>query len=470
MRRPPITVIMGSVDHGKTTLLDHIRETNVAAKEAGGITQSIGAYEIEHNGKKITFIDTPGHEAFTKMRARGANAADLAILVVAADDGVQPQTKESIKILKETETPFVVAINKIDRVPDTTKVKNELMREGVLLEGYGGNISNQAISAKTGQGVDDLLDLILLASEMEHLDYDPKHLGKGFVLESKLDSRRGVLVTVVINDGTVKVGDFVKSGQTFGKIKIMENFLGKPVKESGPSSPVRIFGFEELPKVGEEFLSGKNLERETSIEKKPTAKTIISKTAGTVRLVLRADVAGSLEALSQIIQYLPKKEHQTIEIIDENVGEITDGDIKLAVATEALVIGFKTKATKAAEALARAHGIKIVVSEIIYDLVRTVEETLATLEKKIVKGRLEILAVFGKKAGDQIIGGKVTEGIIHNNSIPEVERKEEVIGKGKILNLQKNKKDVKAVEAGNECGMLFQSEVEIRVGDILLEH
>lgn len=471
IKRPPIIVIMGSVDHGKTTLLDYIRKANVAAKEAGGITQAVGAYEIEHKGEKITFIDTPGHEAFSKIKARGAQIADIAILVVAADDGVQPQTKEALKIIQASETPFIVAINKIDRVPDTSKVKNELMQAGVLLEGYGGDISNQPISAVTGEGVDDLLDLILLAAEIEHFDYDPDHHASGFVLESKRDSRKGVVATLIITDGTLKLGDEIAAGEAYGKVKILENFLGKNANQLSPSSPALVFGFESLPKAGEKFHVGKPDEIKTLIQKaKPAATKTLAEKEGSVNLILKADVSGSLEALSQIVRNLPQKENQKIEIIEEGVGEITDGDIKLAISTKSLVIGFRTKSTKAAETLARAQNIKIVQSEIIYDLVKTVEETLAALEKKVAKGKLEILAVFGKKGAQQIIGGRVTEGAILNNAVLEIERRGEIIGSGKIVNLQQNKKDAKIVEAGKECGMLFDAEKEIKVGDIVIAH
>lgn len=473
-KRPPIIVIMGSVDHGKTTLLDFIRKTNVAAKEAGGITQSAGAYEIEHNGERITFIDTPGHEAFGKMKARGAKIADIAILVVASDDGVQPQTKEAIKIIQEAKIPVIVAINKIDKVPDTSRTKNELMQAGVLLEGYGGNISNQPISAKTGEGVNELLDLILLTAEVENLTYDPKLDAQGFILEANMDSRRGIMATAIIKNGAIHQGDFIKAHDAFGKIKILENFLGKPIKEALPSSPVKILGFETLPKVGEEFFAGPGIQPPTA--NAPMAKTPLkpaqNKTAsekqGSVRLILKADVTGSLEALTELIRTFPAKEDRSIEIIDESVGDITDGDVQLAISTKAIIIGFKVGANKAAKTLARAQNITIVQSEIIYELLKAVEEALSSFGKKVARAKLEILAVFSKKGTKQVIGGKVTEGIISNNSVLEVERKNQVIGTGKIINLQQGKKDAKSVSAGKECGLLFDSQAEIKIGDVLV--
>ncbi len=467
---------MGSVDHGKTTLLDYIRKANVAAKEAGGITQSVGAYEIEHRTpsteqvQRITFIDTPGHEAFSKMKARGAKIADIAILVVATDDSVQPQTKEAIKIIQESKTPMIVAINKIDKVPNTEPVKNDLMQASVMLEGYGGDITNQPISAKTGEGVSELLDLILLTADMENLEYNPEAPASGFVLESKLDRRRGIVTTLILKNGTLKHGDEITAGDHTGKVKILENFLGENVKSLTPSSPAIVMGFETLPNVGAEFYTGESKARQGKerLENKPAILT--PEKEGTVRLVLKADVSGSLEALSEIIKHLPVKPKQKVEIVSEGVGDITDGDIKHAMSTKAIVIGFRTRTIPAAATLARAQGIRVVESEIIYDLIKAIEATLASLDKKIAKGKLEILAIFSKKGTKQVIGGKVTEGQILNNAILEIERGGTVLGTGKIVNLQQAKRDVKTVEAGLECGLIFDCEKEIKVGDVLISY
>ena len=263
LKRPPVVVVVGHVDHGKTSLLDYIRKTNVAGKEAGGITQSVGAYEIEHGGKKITFIDTPGHEAFSKMRVRGAHVADIGILVVAADEGVKPQTKEALKALQDSETPFVVAMTKIDKPnADLDRVKNDLTANNVLLEGYGGNVSYQGVSSKTGEGVNELLDLILLTSDLEDLHYRPEHLASGIVLETKLDKQRGNTITVILKDGVLRRSDLIITPSARGKIKILENFLGKPVNELLPSSPAVILGFEILPEIGEEFMAGQLSEKD----------------------------------------------------------------------------------------------------------------------------------------------------------------------------------------------------------------
>lgn len=320
--------------------------------------------------------------------------------------------------------------------------------------------------------MNDLLDLILLAADMEHLDYDPSHLGKGFVLEATLDSRRGPLATVIVTDGTIRRGDSIRTNEAFGKIKILENFLGKTIMEATASSPVRILGFETIPKVGEDFIAGPKLEPDISTKASPTKikgpKTAAPEGQETIRLILKADTSGSLEALSEIIKNLPHKESQNIEIAEEAVGNIGDGDVKLAISTKATIIGFKTSASKAAETLARAHGVRLVQSKIVYELLKAIEETLESLHKKIIKGKLEILAVFSKKGTQQIIGGKVTEGAIVNNAVLEIQRKNDIIGSGKVLNLQQQKRDAKTVGAGNECGLLFDAKDEIKTGDVLI--
>ncbi|MEE8131475.1 MAG: translation initiation factor IF-2 [Candidatus Paceibacterota bacterium] len=467
--RSPIIAVMGHVDHGKSSLLDFIRKTNVVAKEAGGITQSIGAYEISHNNKRITFIDTPGHEAFSKMRARGAKVADLAILVVAADDGVKPQTKEVIDILKEIQTPFVVAVSKIDKPgADVEKVKQELMQVEVLLEGYGGNISWQAISSKSGQGIDELLDLILLAAEMEELTYNPEVEASGIIIESKIDSRRGVTATTIIKNGTLKIGDEIFTQSVKGRIKILENFLGEKVAQLTPSSPALILGFETLPQIGEQFSVSEILAQEDKLIQKPKPKiTEAESELPTIKLILMADVSGSLEALFEVIKNLPTDEIK-IEIINKSIGDITDGNVKLAQSTKSVIIGFKVRVDKAAENLARSQEIKIITSEVIYELVKSIEEEIAGLGLPKITGDLEILATFSKKGKKQLIGGKVVSGIIKNKSKLEIKRGEEIIGQGKILNLQHQKQDVVQVEEGKECGVMFESDIIIEKGDHLI--
>ena len=504
--RPPIVVVMGHIDHGKTALLDFIRKTNVMAKEAGGITQSIGAYEITHTpisinqlkslpagrqeqksaSHKITFIDTPGHEVFSKMRTRGAKVADLGILVVAADEGVKPQTKEAIEILNESKTPFVVAINKIDKTnADIERAKQELMQAGVLLEGFGGNISWQAISAKTGQGINELLDLILLAAEIEGLTYSPEAKARGIIIESKMDSSRGLTAITIVKDGLLKVGDEVVTASAAGKVKILEDFLGERVNQLSPSSPALIIGFETLPQIGEEFFSGKielieihPVRNEISNGVQPPQKEEAgvggqpvlpdSQAEQKINLILKADVSGSLEALSGIIKTFPNT-----KIISQSVGDITDGDIKSAQNNKAVIIGFKTRVSKAAENLATAQSIKIITSEIIYELLKNLEDEFRAIEKPAIIGQLEILAVFDKKSGStkggrQVIGGRVLLGTFKNNLSVQIQRQDKVIGEGKIINLQCQKQDVSQVSEEKECGLLFESDTIINIGDQLI--
>jgi len=471
-KRPPVVVVLGSVDHGKTTLLDYIRKSNIAAKEAGGITQSIGAYEIVHKdnfgtNRKITFIDTPGHEAFSKLRSRGAKIADIAILVIAADDSVKPQTKEAIQIIQEAKIPYVVAINKIDKQPDVTKVKNDLTQAGVLLEGYGGNVSYQLISAKTGQGIDELLDLILLTADVEDLKYDPDQKAEGFILEAKLDSRRGVVVTAIIKNGTIKIGDEITTSVATGKVKGLENFLGQKIRLATASAPIRILGFNALPKVGDEFKVGQLLMKAvgaTPVIK--TAQIIEPEDQKTIKLILKGDVTGSVEALTEMVKTLPAKDKK-LKVVDEGVGDISDGDVKLAISIGAVIVGFRVKITKPAENLARAHNIEIIQSDIIYELLRALEERLLS-ERKKIGGQLQILAIFSRKNKKQLIGGKVLGGEIKINSILQIERNHELLGKGRVVSLQHNKKDVIKVESGKECGLIFESDIDVQVGDLLI--
>ncbi len=506
IRRPPVVVVMGHVDHGKTTLLDYIRKTNVASREAGGITQSIGAYEIVHPNsappptglrqsesahpndisinqpnqresaaRKITFIDTPGHEAFIKMRSRGANVADLAVLVVAADEGPKPQTKESIKILEETKTPFVVAITKIDKNnADIERVKNELMSAGVLLEGYGGQISYQPVSAKTGEGVNELLDLILLAAEVEHLTYDENATAGGYVLEAKLDQRRGLEASVIVKNGVLKKGEPISTATAKGKIKILEDFTGKQAEELFPSSPALIIGFETLPQVGEEFRAGEKaaLPAVGKIEPpeiRPVNLPAEKEESPVLRLIIKSSDSGSLEALAGIIKAIAEK--KPIKIIAESVGDVTDNDVKLAASTKAAIIAFKSRTGKVQKAFAETNKVKIISSEIIYELLKAVDEFLLQLEKPAPLGTLKILAVFNQSdLGKQVVGGKVESGIFKNKSQFEIERDGAVVGEGRISNLQQQKKDVSEVAEGKEAGLLVSSGTEIKVGDVLLIH
>ncbi|MBI5306327.1 GTP-binding protein [Candidatus Wolfebacteria bacterium] len=495
--RSPIVAIMGHVDHGKTTLLDFIRKTNIVAKaaggeprsiaerEAGGITQSIGAYEIEHNKKRITFIDTPGHEAFSKMRGRGAKIADLAILVVAADDGVKPQTKESIETLIACKTPFIVAINKIDKPGvDIERAKNDLMANGILLEGYGGNISWQAISAKSGKNVNELLDLILLAAEIaaidseprqgrENLTYNPDENAGGVIIEAKADSRKGIVVSVIVKNGILKTGSRIATPSACGKIKILENFLGEKTVSLSPSSPAIILGFETLPQIGEEFFSGDidlaKIEpmKIEKIKEQPMPAETQSSQKQKFNAILKTDVSGSLEILSEIVKNL-SFEDVKINIISESIGKITDGDVKSAMAGNAAIINFKTQINKIAENLAKINNIKIISSEIIYELVDAIKKEIKLLSKPLPQGIFEVVKLYSQKGKQQLIGGRVVSGIFRNNQRLKILRTEKEIGNGKIISVKKHKQDVNQVAAGDECGFMFESETKINENDKLV--
>ncbi len=468
--RPPVVVVMGHVDHGKTTLLDYIRKTRVAEREAGGITQATGAYEIVWKDKKITFIDTPGHQAFTCMRQRGADIADLAVLVVAADDGVKPQTKEAIDILKKCGTPFVVAINKIDKNnADAERTRQSLMGNSVLLEKYGGDIAWVEISAKQGTGVDELLDHILLMWEMESGTCDLAAPGRGYVLEAHRSGQQGIVVSVIIKNGTVRVGENICTKSACGKVRSLETFLGTRAQMLQPSSPARIIGFEALPETGEEFVIGSQVDTFVSDaplvpEKEETQ--ILAPEEDSVKIILKADTCGSLEALSQVLLALPLR-NLKLHIVSQAVGDVTDGDVKLASTTHATIIAFNVKVAKPAENLALGQHVKIVSSDIIYRLIEKLEEMDERANEKPVAGILEILAVFSNKNKKWVIGGKVTEGRLLLQDKFVVSRADAPLGRGRITNLQRNKMDAKRVEEG-ECGLMVETPVELQVGDHLV--
>lgn len=459
--RSPVVAVVGHVDHGKTALLDYIRKTNIVEGEAGGITQSVGAYEVEHKKSKITFIDTPGHEAFTQMRTHGTSAADMAILVVAADESVKEQTKEALNILKATGTPFVVAITKTDKEnANVEKVKSDLMTAEVFLEGSGGDVSWQSISAKTGEGIEDLLDLVLLMGEVTELTYNPDNEARGFVIEAQKDPQRGTVAHLIIKDGILRQGDDIKTKSTSGKIKILEDFLGKSVKELEPSAPASIVGFDDIPSSGEEFVTGEaELSEEPQEEIKeaiPTEKTDEEKP----QAILKADTKGSLEALEGLLS-------GEVEIADTSVGKITDTDVKLAVSTNAIIVGFKVKVDKSAANHAETQGIDIFESKIIYELLDAVKEYKNKERHEFEGGELEVLATFGSTPTKQTVGGKVKKGSMRMKSVVEIERGGEILGKGRVKSLQTNKQDVNEVGPDNEAGLVVETQVEIEVGDIL---
>lgn len=479
--RPPIVVVIGHIDHGKTTLLDYIRKTSVAAKESGGITQHIGAYEVDHGGKKITFLDTPGHEAFGKMRSRGARVADVAVLVVAADDGVRPQTKEALETIKTAGIPFAVAINKIDKPEaDPEKTKNELAELQVFLEGRGGTVPYAEISAKQGAGVDKLLETVLLLAELENITADPKTFASGVVIESHQDHKRGITSTLLVRNGTLKKGEYVIAGGTptgvsLAKIKILENFKGEPVDSASPSQPVAAVGFDKLPAVGSEFktfFSQKEAMEAARQAKPPSPKTpsIFPREGIAIGLVVKTDVLGSAEAILHEIEKLK----YDFKILRAEAGDVSEDDVKMAAsAANPLIIAFKVRISPPARELAERMNVEIAGFEIIYEvadfLKKKIESILPKETKQAVLGRAKILKIFPGKTGakGQIVGGNVVDGILKRGASFDLFRRDKKIGEGKIENLQQGRLNISEVAAGNEFGALVSAKITIADGDVL---
>ncbi len=471
-------VVLGHIDHGKTTLLDYIRKTKVAEKEAGGITQHIGAYEIKIDNKKITFIDTPGHEAFSAMRARGAKVADIAILIIDATEGVKAQTKEAISQIKKAKIPFIVALNKIDKPnADPPKVKRELVKEGVTVEDLGGNVPAINISAKTGQGVNELLELILLLAEMEELKTDLSQGAQGVIIESYLDHFRGPTATLILNQGILKKGEILATFSTLGKVRILENFQGQPISEAFPSQPVVVVGFEEVPKVGEEFRVFPSLEEAKKFlekkEEKPERGVLeIEPDQKVLNIILKGDVFGSIEAIEEILKNL-SQEKVIVRVLKSEVGAINESDVKLAKSGKAIILGFRVKVNPVAKNLAEREKVKILIFEVIYDLVEGTRKLIERMiEPEIVRvdlAKVKVLVHFWAGKNRQIVGGRVIEGEVKKGAKIEVFRDDELLDQGKMVNLQIEKKDVERAKKGDECGILYEGgNVKIEPGDILV--
>lgn len=479
---PPVVVVLGHVDSGKTSILDFIRKATVAAKESGGITQHIGAYQIDvltdpAHPKKITFLDTPGHEAFSAMRARGAKIADIALLIVDSVKGVEPQTKEAISHIKTAGIPFVVVLNKTDR-PEANpeRVKKELIKEDILVESLGGKIPSVNVSAKTGKGIPELLDLISLVGEMENLKGDVLAPAEGVIIESNLDSKRGPVATVILSNGTLKIGDILGTQTTFGKIKNLENFLRESVEKILPSDPALIIGLPSVPKVGEVFrvfentdLAKENLKSEKAAGVKKQAE--LQEGQKILNLILKSDVLGSAEAICEVLKEIPQ-DKIILNILKCEAGDINESDAKTAKSSRALILGFRVKITPVVRQMAERDRIKILVFDIIYDLVeglrRFMESIMSSETVRIDTGRLKALAVFLSEKNRQIVGGRVNFGEVARGSQVEVLRNEEVVGRGKIINLQKNKKDAQLAVKGEECGILYEGDVKIEIGDTIV--
>lgn len=488
--RSPVVTIMGHVDHGKTTLLDAIRESNLVHKESGGITQHIGAYRVIHNKKPITFIDTPGHEAFTQLRARGANTTDIVILVVAADDGVMPQTQEAIDHAKAAEVPILVAINKVDKAEaDPDRVKQQLSKAGLLVEEWGGEVVSVDISAKKKTNLAELLEMILLLSDMLELTGNPTVPAQGVVLEARLDAKKGPLATVIIQQGTLHHGDAFISGTSFGKVKALFDENGKPLKTVGLSAPVEILGFSEVPSAGDLFQVNPDLEcakkiaqYRLSLVKKDTPpkketltldqlfQSIEEGDAKELPLIIKADVQGSVEVLNDILPNL-STDLVKINIIHAATGQITESDIVLASASNGIILGYNIKPTQAILDLARKENVEIRSYPVIYQLTEDIKKAMTGLLEPISKetylGRAEIRRLFQIPRVGTIAGCLVTDGKITRNAEIKIVRNDEIIHKGKISSLKHLKNNVTEVKKDYECGISIEKFNEIQEGDII---
>lgn len=488
--RAPIVTVMGHVDHGKTTLLDYIRKTKITEREAGGITQHIGASTLEYEGKKIVFLDTPGHEAFTAMRARGAQATDIVILVVAADDGVMPQTVEALNHAKASGVPIVVAVNKIDK-PDARpdRVRQQLADHGLIPEEWGGDTIFVDISAKSGEGIDQLLEMVLLVADMCELKADPTIEPEGVVIEAELDKGKGPVATVIVQQGTLRRGDILLTETAWGRVRAMIDDLGKQVDEAGPSKAVEILGFDRVPQPGEIFRTissekearqaiDDRVQEQKKAEAEPSRRITLEDLYGkmqkgetpSLKVVIKCDVQGSLEALKSSMQKLETDEVQ-INFIHEGVGRISESDVMLASASEAIIIGFNVRPDSNAKKMAEAEGVQIRLYRVIYDVIDDVRSALEgmltpTIKENVI-GQAEVRAVFKVPKAGKIAGCFVQEGQIKRNAKVRLIRDGVVIWDGSLDALKRFKDDVREVKAGYECGMNLANFQDVREGDIL---
>ena len=482
--RPAIVTIMGHVDHGKTRLLDAIRQTNVMDSEAGGITQHIGAYQVEVNGQKLTFLDTPGHEAFTAMRAHGAHVTDIAILVVAADDGVMPQTLEAIAHAQAAEVPIVVAINKIDKSNANPElVKQQLADAGLLIEEWGGDTVCVLVSAKEKTGIPELLENLLLVAEIEELRANPAQPAVGVVIEAKMDKTKGPLATALIHTGTLRLGNTVVVGTTWGRLKAMFNYMGKQVKKAEPATPVELLGLNDVPQVGDTLtvVAGERQARaliqkrlQEAQQKSVRLDNIFDQiSAGRIKelnVILKTDVQGSIEPIRSSLEQLDT-EKVKVRIIHSGTGNITESDVMLAAASKGLVIGFSVSSEAGARRLASIEGVDIRYYDIIYNLVDDVDKALKGLLEpsyiEVIEGRAEVRAIFSRGKRIKVAGAYVTEGKISRSTSVRVRRQDQVMPESVVTSLRRFKDDVKEVVAGYECGIGIKDFNDFQIGDIL---
>ncbi len=470
--RPPIVTILGHVDHGKTTLLDFIRKSNVAPKEHGGITQHIGAYQVEHEGKLITFIDTPGHAAFEKMRSRGAKVADIAVLVVAIDDGIMPQTIEAINHIQDAKVPLIVAVNKIDLAGinikvQMEKIKKQLSDRKINLEEYGGDVPLVALSAKTGEGVEKFLEAIQLVSELHEIKGDASAAPSGVVIEATLDKFRGPVATILVRNGTLRKGDQILVGGIPGKIRGMFDFNGKPSDQAGPSTPVEVLGFKNVPAVG--VMLGHEAMQKEAEKRASLVDKLKQGEMKTLKVIIKADKQGSLEAIEASLEKF-NEERKIVEIIHSATGDIGEENVKLAASVGAIVIGFNVKVAPTTQKLAETEHVLIRTYNIIYELIEEIGEVVEGLLKvgqlEQVMGRAEILAQFPHDK-ESIAGCRILEGEIAKGQRIRIVRDGTILGETKIKSLRKVKEEVNKVEKSNECGMLFDPPLDFAIGDIV---
>ena len=485
--RAPVVTILGHVDHGKTTLLDAIRHTNVVDREVGGITQHIGAYQVETHDNKLTFLDTPGHEAFTAMRARGAHATDVAILVVAADDGVMPQTTEAVNHAKAAGVPIVVAINKMDRPDaDPDRVKRQLAEQGLLPEDWGGETIMVPVSAKSGDGLNVLLDNLLVVTEVQELKANPNRAASGVVVEAQLDKSKGPLATVLVQQGTLRVGDNLVVGDTFGRVKAMIADTGRRIREAVPSTPVEILGLSQLPLAGDPFLVTadertarslletrkrlKESQASAGLSMEEVSSRIQSGETKELLIILKCDVQGSIEAVRSTIMK-SRMEEATVRILHAAAGTITESDILLASASDAIVMGFNTRVEPGARSMAEQNHVQIRLYEIIYQLAEDVERALhgmlTPVDREVIDGHVEVRAVFSMGRRNRIAGCHVLDGRVARNLQMRVFRKKELLHTASVSSLKRFKDDVREVTAGFECGIEVDGFMEFEEGDIM---
>ncbi|MBI2046119.1 MAG: GTP-binding protein [Parcubacteria group bacterium] len=487
--RPPIIVVMGHIDHGKSTLLDYIRKTNIVEKEAGGITQHISAYEVAHGERTITFLDTPGHEAFSSMRECGVCAADIAVLVVSAEDGVKAQTLEAEKTIRTSGIPYLVALSKIDKPnANIEKAKQSLAENNIFVEGYGGDIPIVALSSKTGEGIDELLETILLVADMNTLTGDPQKNAEGIVLESNVDPRKGISATLIIKDGAIRTGMFAIAGESISPVRIMENFLGKSLKEARFSSPVRVIGWDTPPPVGvlfKTFVTKKEAEASIRIAKESSASNTSRPLHETetkklrLPIIVKTDVMGTASAIRKEIEKL-EGDAVRFQILNEGIGDISENDVKSALGSRdaadgaghhAIIIGFHVGIDSRAHAMAERSGVVIKIFTVIYELTKWLAEEAENRRPRVTieetTGAAKILRVFSQNKNKQVLGGRVLSGSISQQSQIKILRREHEIGRGKIIELQQAKTPARDVSEGNEFGVMVESKIEIAPNDVI---